>query len=130
MSFSKIDWTARHATASTASWPSRRPPSLAQQAAYAALRAAARRSAAEETKLGAHHFALCPAMLDDIEVGLSRLTPRAMTRRLKHLFAEEVAMPSRGCWVGGLAPAIHLKSALTYARYTALVERSHLARPI
>ena len=103
-------------------WTHRPAPGPAD-AAYAALKIAARRSAFREIKLGARRYALAPSLLDALEAGLSRLPPKAMSRRLNYLWAEEIEMP-RGGWIGGLMPKITLRSAMVYARYSARVERA------
>ena len=100
-----------------------RPAPGPSDAAYAALKIAARRSAFREINLGARRYALCPSLLDALENGLSRLPPKAMSRRLNYLWAEEIEMPRSG-WIGGLVPKITLNSAMVYARYSARVERA------
>ena len=111
-----IHWTHRHA------------PGPAD-AAYAVLKAAARRSAFREIKLGARRYALAPSLLDTLESDLSRLPPKAMSRRLNYLWAEEIEMP-RGGWIGGLVPKITLRSAMVYSRWSCFVERAHISRSI
>jgi hypothetical protein len=107
-------------------WPAKRAPGIAEAEVHAALEAQARRTVPREIKRGAHRYALCPSLLDSIECGLSRLTPRAMTARLKHLLAEEIATPRRMFGFGGYVPMLNLKSALVYARYSRSIERLHV----
>ena len=67
---------------------SRRPETKAESAAYARIEAGARICAARVTKDGARKYIMQPGLLDLIEPGLARLTPRNMEARLRTLWNE------------------------------------------
>jgi len=83
---------------------SRRVESPVERAAYARIEAGARVCAARVTKDGARKYVLQPSLLDLIEPGLARLTPRNMDARLRTLWNER------------RVKIINFKSALIYAR--------------
>ena len=99
---------------SSASWPSRQPPSPALKAARAALKAQASKTIAREVKISARNFILFPALLDNIEIGLSFHSTRGMVQslmRIKESRQEFIAL------LGGVTQGINLQGALLYARY-------------
>jgi hypothetical protein len=102
-----------------------RKPSPARDAAYAALREQAKRSARREIKDCARAYALRPRHLDAIAKGLSGCTPLALVFELaERLIAP---LPNRYFGFGGEHPAINLRGAMLYARY-ARAKARQLAR--
>jgi hypothetical protein len=98
--------------------------SPAREAAYAALRAQAVRSARDTIKDLVHEYALHPRYLDAIRVGLSDLTPGQLVRALEH-----ICRPPDWRWFGfgGEIPALNLRGAMLYARF-ARAKAHQLAR--
>jgi hypothetical protein len=99
-------------------------PSPARDAAYAALRAQAVRTAWCAIKDRARAYALRPRDLEAIMAGLACLTPR---RAVEYL--EAIHRPPDWRWFGfgGEAPAINLRGAMLYCRY-ARAKARQLAR--
>jgi hypothetical protein len=89
-------------------------PSLARDAAYAALRAQAQRSARREIKSRAQYYAKYPSMLDTIIAGVSGLSPRRIVESLELLFRPPAW---RFFGFGGEIPALNLHGAMLYARF-------------
>ena len=95
---------------------SRRPETKAESAAYARIEAGARTCAARVTKDGARKYVLQPGLLDLIEPGLARLTPRNMEARLRTLWNERKVQ------------AINFKSALIYSRLLRARDRFYVRK--
>jgi hypothetical protein len=99
--------------------------SNAMQSAILAIEAQARRSVAREIKCGARRYALAPSSLETIHPGLSLAAPRGLVTRIRFLISNEIATPRRNFGFGGYMPLLCLRSAMLYARYARLIERSH-----
>jgi hypothetical protein len=99
-------------------------PSTAREAAYAALRTQAQRTARREIKDRARAYALRPRELDAIVSNLSAHQPKQMVQVL-----ESIRFPSNWRWFGfgGEIPAINMRGAMLYARYARAKHRK-LAR--
>jgi hypothetical protein len=92
------------------------PLSLAEAAAFAALDAQARRSAAHLVKQRARAFALRPSELETLYPGLAVATPGKLIAIAEHLL--EAARNGRQRWFGfgGEVTALNAKAALLYGR--------------
>lgn len=99
------------------SWPSRRPPSPARDAAYAALATQARKTAVREIKWRARAYALRPRELDAIAEDLSGLPPKHLVTALAYI-ARNPMNRVRHFGFGGEIPAINLRGAMLCARYS------------
>ena len=98
--------------------------SPARDAACAALRAQAKRSACREIKDRARAYALRPRELDAIFQGLAGRSPHSLVKTL-----EIFRYPPDWRWFGfgGEVPALNMRAAMLYARY-ARAKARQLAR--
>lgn len=96
--------------------------SPAVQAAYDAIEAQAALTARALIEASASNFALHPTLLDNIEPGLSGLSPRRMAARIAKLLADELAAPRRYMGFGGEVPLVNLKGAALYAEVLMQIE--------
>lgn len=112
--------------ASAGSWPTRRPPSSAVAAAHAALKAQARRTAHAMIKDSARRYALRPHLLDAIDDRLSALLPGALVQRL----AKHPIPLWRHFGTGGEIPAINIRGARLYARWSRAIASRNARRAV
>jgi hypothetical protein len=114
------------------------PRSFAEAAAFAALDAQARRSAAHLVKQRARAFALRPSELEALYPGLAVAAPDKLIAIAAHLL--ETARNGRQRWFGfgGEVTALNAKAALLYGRALrratvkmglAIHGREHVSRP-
>jgi hypothetical protein len=103
---------------SATSWPVRRPPSPATAAVHAALEAQARKTARAMIKERARAYALRPRELDAIAEGLFKLFPCDLVTSLSQINAVALIRGTRWFGFGGEVPAINLRGAMLYARYS------------
>ena len=88
----------------------------AEDALTARLIARARQSAFRELKNSARRYILCPANLDGICDGLSRLPPGAMLEAAKIALRYESETPLRFMGLGPNMPLMNARAACIYAR--------------
>ena len=100
---------------SPTSWPARKPPSPARDAAYAALATQARKTAVREIKWRARVYALRPRELDAICEGLFSASPKKLVGFLATITRYST---NRNFGFGGEIPAINLRGAMVYARWS------------
>jgi hypothetical protein len=96
----------------------------AMSAAVAALETQSEKTVEHIVEMRACKFAQRPALLENIDPGLSGLAPRKMAARVIVLIDGEFAAPRRGMGFGGEIPLLNLNAAYRYAiRLVAIAEK-------
>jgi len=95
---------------------------------FEAIEAATTYAAECAIRVRARDFALCPALLDSIEPGLSTKSPRRMRATIMGFIGDEMMKPRRDFSFGGFIPLINLNGALNYANQCVAIESREFAR--
>jgi hypothetical protein len=100
----------------------------AEAKAYEAIEAAAKAAFEYAVRVKLYQFSMSPSLLDELEPGLSRKSPRKMRTAVIALIDEEMLKPHRNFGFGGEIPLVILHGALRYAETCCAIESGRFSR--
>jgi len=100
----------------------------AEAKAHDAIEAAARAAFEYAVRVKLYQFSMSPSLLEELEPGLSKKSPRKMRTAVVALIDEEMMHPHRRFGFGGEIPLINLHGALRYADTCCAMESGEFSR--